>query len=76
MGLTAGESEFDSLQGQELFLFSIDKTDSVAHITPISWVLWTLSLRREADHPPPPNAEVNNTLYLHSLARLHDELLN
>jgi hypothetical protein len=57
---------FDSGQGQEIFLFSIESRPALGHTQPsIQWVSGALSLgakwlRREADHSPPSSAEVKN----------------
>jgi hypothetical protein len=62
MGWTIGALGFDSRWGLGIFLF----TTASPPQPPIQWVPGALSLGvkrpgREADHSPPPSAEVKNT---------------
>jgi hypothetical protein len=64
--LRAGRPGFDSRPGQEIFLFSTgSRPDLGPAQPPIQWVTVALSPEvkrsgREADHSPPPSAEVKN----------------
>jgi hypothetical protein len=63
-GLCAGRPGFDSLQGQETFLHSV-QTGSEAHQSPNLWAHRALSpgvkcLGHETDHSKPYSAEVKN----------------
>jgi hypothetical protein len=65
-GLRAGRPEFDSPQGQEIFLYSTASRPAVGSTQPpMQWVLESVSpgLRRsghEADHSPLSVAEIKN----------------
>jgi hypothetical protein len=63
----AREPQFNSQQGQEIFLFSTASRLALKPTQhPIQWVLGELSLgikwlEHEADHSPPSSTEVKNT---------------
>jgi hypothetical protein len=63
-GWTIGVLGFDSRRGMGIFLFTIaSRTDLGPTQPPIQWIPGVLSLGvkrpgREADHSPPPSAEV------------------
>jgi hypothetical protein len=80
MGWTTGRSGFDPRRGQRIFpLASVSRPALGPTQPPVQWVPGFLSPGvkvwpgRDADHSPPPSAEVENEkeLYLLSPKRLH-----
>jgi hypothetical protein len=65
-GLRTGQPGFNSRQGQQIFLFSTAPRPNLGPTQfPSQWILRTLASgvkrqRREADHSPPPNAELKD----------------
>jgi hypothetical protein len=80
----AEELQFDSQQGQEIFLFTIVFRPALRPAQPpIQQLLGALSLGvklqvHESDHSPPSSAAVKNggAIYLHSPIHLHGMVLN
>jgi hypothetical protein len=84
MGWTIGVLGFDSRRGLEIFLFTTASRTALGPTQPliqgVKGALF-LGVKRpgsEADHSPPPSAEVKECveLYLHSPIRLHGVVLS
>jgi hypothetical protein len=81
-GWTNGVLAFDSRRELGIFLFATVSRTALGPTQPIPWVLGALSLGvrrlgREADHSPPPSAEVKNAWNYTSTPsiRLHGAVL-
>jgi hypothetical protein len=67
MGYGLDDQEFENRQGLGIFLFTTVSRPALGPTElPIQWIPGALSLgvkgqKRESDHSPPSNAEVNNT---------------